>query len=147
MQLITLTGLTSISKAKIAQEMAEFYSGRGPSVYVLDNTDQIQVTKTEGSVYIRLEGQALADRVMNLLDDLPQDAIVIFNVAESTPPDTLYSRLDAIQEGLDGVEVRMIAVIDDHTCDCFPNVRSMLEDYADVSIRPPFNWQEVLLSA
>jgi len=70
--------------------------------------------------------------------------VVIAAVSETMHPETLFSALDRLHEQHPTLEMHTIALIDLRTCDCFPNVREVLERHADTVIMLPYDLSEVV---
>ena len=73
---------------------------------------------------------------------LPADAVVVWPVPAEVHPENVLEMLDRFPNA----EIRQIAMIDNRTCDCFPHLREMLEDHADLTLNYPFAIEEVIAS-
>jgi len=145
MRLIVFTGLVSIEKARITRSTAMQLLKEGQSVAVIDATDQIEVAAPDDAGVQRISGNDLTIEHIAAAIDASHVDVVLFNAPESMPPDALLTILDGVEARLAPLEVRWVSVIDDRMCDCFPHLREILEDYADVSLRPPFDVEKVLV--
>lgn len=119
MQLIALTGL--VNKRDVAERLAQALTHTGKTV-----------TQVESSA-------DLAAVVAAANTD-----VVLLSVAETMHPDALMLLLDGLHDVRPDLDIRQIALIDDRTCDCFPHVRELLEDYADMTLRYPYPVEEAL---
>ena len=59
--------------------------------------------------------------------------------AESAQPETIIDTLDVLQAAQPDSNIKLIALIDNRTCDCFPHLRELLEATADLTLHAPFN--------
>lgn len=137
MPIIALAGLAAGEKAELALDLARHFSQAGQRVHLTDNMQHMRVPAD------RLPQQVTHDRQTSL----PAAATAAFEsvaevtllvVAEQAAPDELFALLDS------AAGVRVLAIVDDRTCDCFPTLRQSLEDHADAVLRPPFTLREVL---
>ncbi len=141
--LLVITGLAGTEKARLTVGMAQALQATDQRVTILDHSENNPMhplaTLTITRVIHDLPG-AISTALRT------DNAIVLLNAAESLHPETLY-RL--VYDGIDrmtshSVDVRILALVDDRTCDCFPHLRALLEDHADLTLRYPFAIEEAL---
>lgn len=144
MKLIALTGLVFVEKVALAKVVAGREVAQGRSVVILDNGGRMP-----------LKADTLAVPVIRLDDDMNRGLpralrnsaaeIFILIVSEYMQPDAAFISLDALYEEFPDLDVRIVALIDTRTCDCFPQVRDQFESFADVVISLPVVFEEVHL--
>ena len=144
MRLIVLTGLVSVEKLALAVELAEHIVARGQSVSLIDNVRRLQIENVDtGDVaLIRVESD-LESGLLPALQSLSSD-VVILAVSESVQPDALFTLLDSLHDTLSRLDVKTLALIDTRTCDCFPQFRVTLEEYADYTVNLPVDVSDVV---
>lgn len=145
MKVIALIGLVAIEKIQLAVELATYYTWQtDKTVTVIDNVARLAIDPAQLSdePLIRISGditEQLADHLKTIETDM-----LLIAVSESAELDNLFIALDIITETLPDVDLITIGLVDLRTCDCFPNLRVKLEDYADVHFLAPFNAEEVV---
>lgn len=144
MRLIVLTGLVVVEKIDLALDLARHTSTAGKTVTIIDNVRRLAVDDVplDTVTLVRLDGD-LRDGLLPLLDDVTSD-VTLLAVAETVRPDDLFVLLNDLRDHLPGIEVQTLALIDERTCDCFPQLRVLLEDYADVTVNLPVTLDEVV---
>ena len=149
MRLIAITGLAGIEKGRLTLDMAAHLQEHGQRVRVLDNAENNPLNDLHGYAPSLIPFERITDDLSVLLyshfaEISAQDTdIVLLNVAESLNPEQLYASLMGIPEiSID--DVRVIAVLDDRTCNCFPHVYDLLEQFADLTLTYPFTLEEAL---
>ncbi|MCU0512139.1 MAG: hypothetical protein MUE40_06160 [Anaerolineae bacterium] len=137
MHLVVLTGLVSIEKRDLALALAQSCLADGHRVALIDNIARLPVDPelTAGATLLRLQGD-VTQYLATTLEHVAAD-VVILAASETAHPEALFSALAALAEARPGLRVRTAALIDLRTCDCFPNVRQVLERYADVIVNLP----------
>jgi hypothetical protein len=137
MELIVLTGLVLVEKINLTIDLARHFQQAGRTVTVLDNVSRLPIAWDRFEPVVRLD-----DLQRDLQPALAQVAseVALLAVSETVPPDDLLLLLDDLPE----VNVQIIALIDTRTCDCFPQLRVILEDHADVVIHLPVEFAEVV---
>lgn len=140
MRLIVLAGLVAIEKINLAVELAEHFAEQGQRVTVLDNITRISI---DPELLFRPQLQRLNGDVLDRLPDIIASQMadtLIFATSENYSPDALFIALDE----LSAHAVQTLALIDLRTCDCFPHMRQLFEDYADIVVNMPYDLSEVL---
>jgi hypothetical protein len=142
-RLILLTGLVSVEKVSLTLDLTAYYQSRGHSVSVIDNITRLHIDPGRLHVekLIQHPGDILG-ALPGLLESLPGE-IIIAAVSEMVPPLSLFATLDDITEAY-ALHTQTIALIDLRTCDCFPQIRELLETYADVAVYLPYQLESVL---
>mgnify|MGYP003640109779 CR=1 FL=1 len=145
MKVVVLIGLVSIEKIQLVIELATHYTWEtDKTVTVIDNVARLAIDPVQLSdePLIRVNNditEGLTDRIRDINSD-----IVLIAVSESAELDNLFVSLDIMTEALPHVDLLTIGLIDLRTCDCFPNIREKLEDYADVHFLAPFDVDGVI---
>lgn len=144
MKLIALTGLVSIEKRDLTLELAQHYRDTGQRVAIVDNIARLPIDPelTGGETLLRVEGD-ITPNLAALLENSSAD-IVILAVSERMHPETWLAALDNLREIRPDIEAQTTALIDLRTCDCFPNVRELLERYADKVVMLPYRLAQVV---
>ena len=144
MRLLGLTGLVTVEKITLALDLARQHADAGRTVTVIDNVHQLAVDGAGlmGIEVIRLEGD-LRDDLWTVIEGVTSDVIVLA-VSETMPPDDLLLLLADVRDALPQIEITTLALIDTRTCDCFPQLRAQLEDYADVVVNLPVRVDELM---
>lgn len=124
--LIIVTGVASYAKADFTEHLAQHALASGQSVTIIDQSEQKNSAPIDGVTY-----QPQADTL--------NDGTTLFNTAESLHPDAMLAVVDDLYGKYPALEVKVLAVVDEKTCDCFPNLRRILEDYADFAVRYPLD--------
>ncbi|MEQ8673854.1 MAG: hypothetical protein RLP44_12640 [Aggregatilineales bacterium] len=149
MKLIAITGLAGIEKGRLTLDMATHLQRQGQRVLVLDNGENNPLNTLQDHALSpitieRITGDLSVALYSHLAEISKQDMdIVLLNVAESLNPEELYASLTGIAE-INIEDVRVIAVLDDRTCNCFPHVQDLLEQFADLTLTYPFTLEEAL---
>jgi hypothetical protein len=143
MKLIMLAGLVAIEKIELAQELAVYYQTQGTSVLILDNIARLPMNHENFSVPVQRIAGDITIELKGVLQSLEAD-IVLLAVSEQVHPENLFIMLEDLSDTLLEIEIRTLVLIDLRTCDCFPNVREILEQYADMLIQLPYKIDEVL---
>ena len=141
MRLITLAGLGSVDKGELTIGLAQHFAQAGHTVTVLDNISRVPLDTTNlwQVDYVRLSGDLGAELPL-VLEQIDSE-IVLLAAGETIPPDDLFTLLDQLP-GRD-LRKQTVALIDARTCDCFPQVREILEAHADVIVNLPATVAEV----
>jgi hypothetical protein len=146
MKLIVLAGLPVYEKAEFASELARMLLASGRRVTLIDNGAR-PVEPPSGVTVRRIAGGcvccSLAEQLYQVMAEIDQGVAVLI-ASESAHPEALRLILENLRAGQPGLEFRLLALVDDRTCDCFPHVRQMLEDAADDVLYPPFAPEEAL---
>jgi len=145
MRVIALIGLMSIEKIQLTVDLATHFTWHtDQSVTVIDNVARMAIDPVQlnAEPLIRIDG----DITKNLMDILVtiQSDLVLVAVSETAELDQLFIALDFMTDELPHIALTTVGLIDLRTCDCFPNLREKLEDYADVHFLAPFDVNEVL---
>ena len=142
MKLIALTGIVGHQKAQFAVELAEALQNCGQRVGIIDNGDHSALLASQRVLIHRLT-EGFDEPIYNEIQRMACDVILLV-VSESTHPESLVMVLEHLQERLPDLTIRLMALIDDRTCDCFPHLRWMLEASADITLHAPFAVQQIL---
>jgi hypothetical protein len=144
MRLIVLMGLVTAEKIELVLELARQHADAGRTVTVIDNVRRLKVDRAGlASVeLIRLDGD-LRDHLVEVVESMTSD-VVLLAVSETARLDDLFVLLNDLRDQLPEVAVQTLALIDTRTCDCFPQFREQLEDYADVVVNLPVGADEVM---
>jgi hypothetical protein len=141
LKLIALTGIVGHQKAQFAMEIAVALQNAGQRVAVIDNGDHsTSLACPTVLMYRSIDG--FDERIYNKIQRMACDVILLV-VSESTHPESLMIALEHLQDLLPDLTTRLIALIDDRTCDCFPHLRLMLEDTADITLHAPFDVNQI----
>jgi hypothetical protein len=118
----------------------------GQRVTLIDNGTR-PVEPLSGVTVQRIAGGcvccSLAGQLYRVMAGIDQGVAVLI-ASESAQPEALRLILENLRDGQPGLEFRLLALVDDRTCDCFPHVRQMLEDAADDVLYPPFAPEKAL---
>jgi hypothetical protein len=139
--IIVLAGLVTVEKHDLVVDLAAEFQARGESVTLIDNVARLSLDTARvpaGVTYQRLTVDLTAH--MGAVLDHSRAERVIVAAAETLHPESLFAALFDIPAG----RVDTVALIDTRTCDCFPNVRALLEDGADHTIYLPYTLDEIL---
>lgn len=148
MKLIAITGLAGLEKGRLTLDLAEHFAQNG-QVSIIDNGENNPLDSSRSAFPImRIDGD-LAPELASQLARLAMLGVdvALLNVAESLNPEHLFAILENSVAGMEAFrmdDVRVVALIDDRTCNCFPHLHDLLESYADVTLRYPFTLQEAL---
>jgi|GEM_PF-1559421 len=145
MNVIPLIGLVSIEKIQLTIELATYYTWQtDKSVTVIDNVARLAIDPAQLSdePLTRVTGD-ITNTLTDTLRECDTD-VVIVAVSEAAELDNLFVGLDIMTETLPDINLTTVGLVDLRTCDCFPNLREKLEDYADVHFLAPFNAEEVI---
>lgn len=143
MKVIMLTGLVSVEKAQLTQDLARYFV-QNKSVTVIDNIARLEIDDLPEHVQRQsITSDTASDFVMAITQILSSD-VVIAAVSEQTHPEKLFVALDNLKEQQSEWEIYTLAMIDTRTCECFPNVRQALEMYADASLMMPYELDDVI---
>jgi hypothetical protein len=131
-------------KIELVLELARQHADAGRTVTVIDNVRRLKVDRAGlASVeLIRLDGD-LRDHLVEVVESMTSD-VVLLAVSETARLDDLFVLLNDLRDQLPEVAVQTLALIDTRTCDCFPQLREQLEDYADVVVNLPVGADEVM---
>ena len=142
MKISILTGIIGQEKAQFAIQLAQAYLAKGLRVAIINNGNVSIDNKVTANIYL---GLTLGDneRLYNELQSMQQDILLVI-AAESAHPETIIDALDILQAAQPDSSSKLIALIDNRTCDCFPHLREMLEATADLTLRAPFSINEAL---
>ena len=142
--MIVLIGLVTVEKITLALDLARQHVDAGRTVTVIDNVRQLAVDGSGliGIEVIRLEGD-LRDGLWAVIEGVTSD-VILLAVSETMPPDDLFLLLADLRNALPQIEIQTLALIDTRTCDCFPQLRAQLEDYADVVVNLPAQVDELM---
>lgn len=147
MRLIAITGLATYEKAQLAHDIGQKLTQQGQNVTIIDNSNCRELSDTEGVDVTRIVGGcvccSLPGKLYKTMAIVDADTVILI-ASESAHPESLMAVMDNLVAGQPEIEVRTIGVIDDRTCNCFPHLHEMLEDYADLTLRLPFNLDEAL---
>ena len=138
MRIIALAGLAAGEKSELALDLARHFSEAGRRVHLIDNMQHMTIPTDRlppAVTYQRIHDLGAATTAAT---EAGAD-VMLLAVAEQAAPDELFALLDT-----GAVDVRVLAIVDDRTCDCFPTLRQTLEDHADAVLRPPFTLREAL---
>lgn len=144
-KVIALVGLVSIEKIQLTIDLATHYTWEtDQTVTVIDNVARLAIDPAQLSdePLLRITGD-ITKTLTDTLRDVDTD-IIIIAVSESAELDTLFVSLDIMSETLPNIDLTTIGLVDLRTCDCFPNLREKLEDYADIHVLAPFNAEVVV---
>jgi hypothetical protein len=125
-KLVVLIGLNTLAKAQLARDLSVYFQEQG---YVTSQTDS--ALKPFADVYTQTPGKA-------------SEQIMIWATPENTEMERLVDILADVKWS--GIEPLTIALLDTHTCDCFPRLREEMEATADLTLSMPFDTQEALWS-
>jgi hypothetical protein len=146
MRLIALAGLPAYEKAELATRLVQMLSAAGQRITLIDNGTRPVAPPPDVTVE-RIAGGcvccSLAGQLYRAMTGIDADVVVLI-ASESAQPDMLRLTLENLRDSQPGLELRLVALVDDRTCDCFPHVRQMLEEAADQALYPPFVPEEVL---
>jgi hypothetical protein len=142
LKLIALTGIIGHQKAQFAVEIARALQDSGQHVGIIDNGDYSAIPTGRGVLTHRLI-EGFDEHIYNEIQEMACDVILLV-VSESTHPESLMMALAHLQHLLPELTIRSVALVDDRTCDCFPHLRSMLEDSADITLHAPFDVNQLL---
>lgn len=126
-RVIALLGLVTVEKIDVAIQLAHQF----PHATLIDNINRMTINPQnlpDSSRYLRVTHD-LNTTLMHTSGDL----IIAFS--ENDHPESQIALLDDLQK----TDVTIIALIDNRTCDCFPELRQILHAYADIVLYPPFN--------
>lgn len=136
MKLIVLAGLVAVEKAQLAAELANAWSGAGQRVLLLDNITRIAIDQEwVAAAHIERHTGSILPRLAAILAQA-NAGTVILAASETIAPDDLFSAIDGLPAAL---QIVTLALIDLRTCDCFPHLRALLEDYADLVVNLPYD--------
>ncbi len=141
-QIIVLAGLVAAEKAALAVDLAHHYMAGGRQAAILDNIARVGIPAEDvpaGVAYQRIPAD-LSDGLAAHVAAAHAD-VVIVAASEQIHPEALMLAVDALPAAND---VQTWALIDTRTCDCFPQVRLLLEDYADAVYHVPVTIEEIL---
>ncbi len=145
MKVIALIGLVAIEKIQLTVDLATYYTWQtDKTVTVIDNVSRLAIDPAQLSdePLIRVKDELRE----TLIDQLPQinSDVVIVAVSEAAELDQLFISLDVMTETIADVDLVTVGLVDLRTCDCFPNLRVKLEDYADMHFLAPFNAEDII---
>ncbi|MEL6407375.1 MAG: hypothetical protein AAFR81_23590 [Chloroflexota bacterium] len=143
-KIIVLTGLVSVEKVALSQELATHFSAEN-TVTVIDNMARLALDRDELPDSISLVRQVGDD--MQALENAIRQAkgeVVLVAVTEQAHPEKLFVSIENLRERLPDASIFSLAMIDTRTCDCFPNVRAALEMYADMTVMMPYDVESVI---
>jgi hypothetical protein len=143
MKLIVLTGLVAVEKMQLAEELATHFEKQAAKVHIIDNIARLSMKHDDFNVPVQRIVGDITIGLKDVLNNLDAD-IVLLAASEQVHPDDLFTSLDALSDILLEIDIRTLALLDLRTCDCFPNLREALEQYADESIFIPYQMDEVL---
>lgn len=143
-KIIVLTGLVSVEKVQLTSELASTFA-ETQRVTVIDNMTRLAVDDDTLPDTISLV-QHKGDDMRTLHDVILQNQndILIAAVSEQAHPEKLFVQIERLRDQLPHTDIYALAMIDTRTCDCFPNVRSALEMYADATLMMPYSLEEVI---
>lgn len=130
--IIILAGLVVVEKLALVRALTAVYAGRG--VRIIDNGARLALDADDwpaGVPVIRVESAAAIPAA------LAGAEVALVALDETTTPDDLSALTDQIYDTIPHSMVRIAALIDTRTCDCFPALRSALEEQADYVVRLP----------
>lgn len=149
--IIVLAGLVSIEKHQLAIELAHHYEAHGQTVSLLDHVARLALDSEALAPTIQLTRHISTDmadviawasaQITNATS--PQTLIVALN--EQIHPEAIFMALHEIAQHNPALHTHLIAMIDLRTCDCFPNVRQLLETYADSIVMMPYDLDAILM--
>lgn len=142
MKLIALTGIVGSQKAQFAIDIAMALQNSEIRVGIIDNGDHSAIPAIQ-SVLIHRLIEGFDERIYNEIQRMACDVILLV-VSESTHPESLVMVLERLQDLLPDLTISLMALIDDRTCDCFPHLRMLLEDFADITLHAPFDVNQIL---
>jgi len=145
MRVVAFVGLVSIEKIQLVIELATHYTWEtDKTITIIDNVARLAIDPVQLSdePLIRINDD-LTERLTDRIRDINSD-IVLIAVSESAELDKLFIALDIMSEKLPHIDLLTIGLIDLRTCDCFPQIRENLEDYAEVHFLAPFDVSEVI---
>lgn len=143
MKLIVLTGLVSVEKIELAGELTTFFKKQHIKVSILDNIARLQMNPQEFNAPVQRITGDMTTELESVLSQLDAD-VVILALSEQAHPDNFFITIDSLSDTIEEIDVFTLALFDLRTCDCFPNLRETLEQYADASIYLPYKLDEVL---
>jgi len=143
-KLLVLSGLVVVEKAKLAQELAQYFEARGQSTLIIDNMARLPIDN-QALHTLRLD-DTLSDSLPAVLSQVDSE-IAILAASERANPDHLFTTLELLYDQKDNFDYHSIALLDLRTCDCFPNLRERLEMYADTVVMLPYNLDDVIAHA
>lgn len=143
MKLIVLTGLVSVEKIELAKDLSRFFKQQDIKVAILDNIARLQMNPQEFDAPVQRISGDMTMELEQILSQIDSD-VVILALSEQTHPDNFFITIDSLSDTIEEIDVFTLALFDLRTCDCFPNLRETLEQYANVSIYLPYKLDEVL---
>lgn len=147
MQLITITGLATYEKAQLAHDLAHTLAARGQGVTIIDNSNRRELESTDRVDVTRIAGGcvccSLPGKLYKTMATVQANTVILI-ASESAHPESLMAVMANLVAGQPEIEVKTIGVIDDRTCNCFPHLHEIMEDYADLTLRRPFNLDDAL---
>lgn len=141
MRVIVLTGLVSVEKAQLAQDLAHEFQAE-QSVTIIDNIARLPIDTSLPALIKRFEGD-IVPQFAEIVSEAHSD-ILIIALSEQTHPEKLFVATDNLREANPDWQIYTLAMIDIRTCDCFPNVRQALEMYADISVMIPYQLDDIV---
>lgn len=143
MKLVVLAGLITVEKIQLARELASFFKQQALKVLVLDNVARLPMKPGNFDVPVQRITDDITIQLKHLLQNSDAD-LLILALSEQIHPDDCFIMLENLSDTIAEIDIRSIALLDTRTCDCFPNLRENLEQYADLSIYLPYRLDEVL---
>lgn len=128
-RIIALLGLVTVEKIDVAVRLAQHM----PGCTVIDNIARMGINPDllpETVRYMRVTVD-LSAQLATIVEHTEGDLLIAFS--ENEHPEASIAALDELSN------ITVIALIDERTCDCFPELGQMLKDYADITLYPPFN--------
>lgn len=145
MNVIALTGLVCVEKATLATILAARAAAQGQSALVLDAIARLPIAPhTVAAPVVRVAADDLSQAVVQALHTRTPD-VVIIATSEFMHPEAIFAALDALHSRFPALALRIVALIDTRTCDCFPQTRAAFESYADTVIHLPTSFEEFRL--
>ncbi len=143
-KLLVLAGLVAIEKMQLAVDLAQYWTDAGQAVTVIDNIARLRIDPVwlSSEILMRYDGDIvplLPEFVAHITTE-----IAIVALSENSVPDDLFVVIDMLKETRQDLDIHTFALLDLRTCDCFPMLREVFEQYADAVLHAPFAVGDVL---
>ncbi|GAB1420943.1 hypothetical protein MASR2M15_10710 [Anaerolineales bacterium] len=132
MKMSLLLGLVMVEKAQYALHLMEETLKANGSVQIVDNMVGIGISPeavATGVTYLHVAGDIRYDLAL-LVEEAEVDHLIIA-VSEHCNLPALFSEIANFSFTHSDLTVECIGLIDLRTCDCFPNLRELLERECD----------------
>jgi len=150
MQLIILMGIVSIEKHQLTAEIANHFVDRGEHVHVVDNVQRLPLdSESVDAPLTRLVSDDVLTSSLPIFAE--QNAQVgLLALSEKIHPETLMMSILDMETQWQSIapqsplHMTTIGMIDLRTCDCFPNIRVMIENNADIVTYVPYDLTKII---